>query len=141
MFSWYQKSTVCYAYLSDVSDLAHHLTGPSDIEPEFSSSRWFTRGWNSFPVIGATCTRSTTHVADCISKLTGIATAYLTGEQSLASASVACKMSWLSPPKTTTVGTEAAAVNDSSASLYGHVTQRVGSIIGSYFRQLRPLFA
>ncbi|KAI1152223.1 hypothetical protein F4825DRAFT_327318 [Nemania diffusa] len=34
MFRWYQKATVCYAYLADVHD-----------EHEFASSRWFRRGW------------------------------------------------------------------------------------------------
>jgi hypothetical protein len=34
MFRWYRKAKVCYAYLSDVSDI-HDL----------SHSRWFTRGW------------------------------------------------------------------------------------------------
>jgi hypothetical protein len=36
MFSWYQRSAVCYVYLADVA-----LWGPVT----FESSRWFTRGW------------------------------------------------------------------------------------------------
>lgn len=34
MYRWYQEAEECYAYLADVSS-----------ESEFSSSRWFTRGW------------------------------------------------------------------------------------------------
>ncbi|KAK6853768.1 HET-domain-containing protein [Apiospora arundinis] len=38
MYKWYQKSTVCYAYLDDVSAL-HDPTHPLE------KSDWFTRGW------------------------------------------------------------------------------------------------
>ena len=34
MYRWYRESTVCYAYLHDVSD-----------PTEFTKSDWFTRGW------------------------------------------------------------------------------------------------
>ena len=34
MFRWYQNAKVCYAYLADVAN-----------KDEFSSSRWFSRGW------------------------------------------------------------------------------------------------
>jgi len=41
MFRWYQRASLCYAYLSDV---------PSDDKPrkpssKFCKSRWFGRGW------------------------------------------------------------------------------------------------
>jgi hypothetical protein len=38
MFRWYQKASVCYAYLSDIS---WELQGSGEIV----NSRWFTRGW------------------------------------------------------------------------------------------------
>ncbi|RDW72205.1 hypothetical protein BP5796_08239 [Coleophoma crateriformis] len=38
MFSWYQKSSKCYVYLSDVSTNGNHQSA-------FQESRWFTRGW------------------------------------------------------------------------------------------------
>ncbi|RDW65991.1 hypothetical protein BP6252_09626 [Coleophoma cylindrospora] len=38
MFSWYQKSSKCYVYLSDVSTNDNHQSA-------FQDSRWFTRGW------------------------------------------------------------------------------------------------
>ncbi|KAB5526429.1 hypothetical protein GE09DRAFT_472515 [Coniochaeta sp. 2T2.1] len=58
MFRWYKKAKICIAYLADVSA----YRGSSDLEPlrgavfnspdlpgvgrgDFTSSRWFTRGW------------------------------------------------------------------------------------------------
>jgi hypothetical protein len=46
MFRWYQNSTRCYVYLSDVSVLSQD--GQSrhiEWESAFRNSRWFTRGW------------------------------------------------------------------------------------------------
>ncbi|KAH0422185.1 hypothetical protein CcaCcLH18_12966 [Colletotrichum camelliae] len=40
MFSWYLRSGVCFAYLSDIPTFGEY----SDAE-EISRSRWFTRGW------------------------------------------------------------------------------------------------
>jgi len=38
MYHWYWQATICYAYMSDVSN------GP-EWEQELRESRWFTRGW------------------------------------------------------------------------------------------------
>jgi Heterokaryon incompatibility protein (HET) len=40
MFRWYEKSQVCYAYFSDVTDRMNN-----NRTVEFSNSKWFTRGW------------------------------------------------------------------------------------------------
>jgi hypothetical protein len=52
MFRWYQKSKICYVYLSDVSsDTSSSLTNTLSVSlhqswrPAFLRSRWFTRGW------------------------------------------------------------------------------------------------
>ncbi|KAI0153302.1 HET-domain-containing protein [Xylariaceae sp. FL1272] len=54
MFSWYEYSAICYAYLSDVSlsfaaveTQAQERYGGVKITPDssFEESRWFTRGW------------------------------------------------------------------------------------------------
>ncbi|PYI05618.1 hypothetical protein BO78DRAFT_397930 [Aspergillus sclerotiicarbonarius CBS 121057] len=42
MFAWYRKSSVCFAYLSDVPA---HVTAENDSDKTFEKSRWFTRGW------------------------------------------------------------------------------------------------
>ncbi|KAK4227164.1 HET-domain-containing protein [Podospora fimiseda] len=43
MFRWYEKAEICYTYLSDVTPQSSW--NANDPGPEFSSSRWFTRGW------------------------------------------------------------------------------------------------
>lgn len=42
MFRWYQRSQVCYAYLSDVPE---NKTDVFEIGSAFRGSKWFTRGW------------------------------------------------------------------------------------------------
>jgi hypothetical protein len=42
MFRWYQRSQVCYAYLSDVPE---RETDVYAIRSAFRESKWFTRGW------------------------------------------------------------------------------------------------
>lgn len=39
MFAWYKCSTVCYAYLEDVSSTS------STLKPDGGVSRWYSRGW------------------------------------------------------------------------------------------------
>ncbi|KAI1494902.1 heterokaryon incompatibility protein-domain-containing protein [Biscogniauxia mediterranea] len=41
MMSWYERSEVCYAYLTDVKP----GLSPSKQKVAFEKSRWFTRGW------------------------------------------------------------------------------------------------
>ncbi|RYP50841.1 hypothetical protein DL768_003759 [Monosporascus sp. mg162] len=41
MYQWYKNSQVCYAFLADVP----HMPYGSFLKKEFSSSRWFRRGW------------------------------------------------------------------------------------------------
>lgn len=47
MFRWYEKSSRCYVYLSDVSKCITEgdVEDSSRWKPAFRSSRWFTRGW------------------------------------------------------------------------------------------------
>jgi hypothetical protein len=111
MYRWYQDSGVCYAYLADVPlNAVDHRTGA--ISPEFSKSRWFTRGWTLQELIAP----STVIILDqkwqeigtklslqrMISKITGIPTNILL-EGDLEGASVAQRMSWASKRKTTKV--------------------------------------
>lgn len=41
MYAWYQRSEICFAYLSDVPD----DTSPRPMRSNFRLSRWFSRGW------------------------------------------------------------------------------------------------
>lgn len=43
MFRWYEVSTRCYVFLSDVP--VQSGSGIREWEPSFKNSRWFTRGW------------------------------------------------------------------------------------------------
>ena len=45
MYKWYQRSAVCYAYLSDVESLPQHSQQAVWETVSFARSRWFTRGW------------------------------------------------------------------------------------------------
>ncbi|RDA89072.1 hypothetical protein CP532_2243 [Ophiocordyceps camponoti-leonardi (nom. inval.)] len=100
MFQWYEKASVCYAYLSDVPP----GDNPSCESSEFYSSRWFKRGWTlqellaprklifydqTWAVLG---TKST--LAKAVKNITGIPRPYLLGSLELNQASVAQRMSW-----------------------------------------------
>ncbi|RCI12709.1 hypothetical protein L249_1253 [Ophiocordyceps polyrhachis-furcata BCC 54312] len=100
MFQWYEKASVCYAYLSDVPP----GDNPSCESSEFYSSRWFKRGWTlqellaprklifydqTWAFLG---TKST--LAKAVKNITGIPLPYLLGSLDLNQASVAQRMSW-----------------------------------------------
>ncbi|KAI1351766.1 heterokaryon incompatibility protein-domain-containing protein [Xylaria sp. FL0043] len=44
MFKWYEHSTICYAYLSDVGIPESDSQAPL-VYSDWRNSRWFTRGW------------------------------------------------------------------------------------------------
>lgn len=112
MYAWYQDSTVCYAYLSDVPDIE---LSQRDSLRCFRESRWFTRGWTlqeliaprgiifysqSWKKIGH---RSDKFLLDTISGTTGVPTSILTGKETLHQISLAKKMSWAARRVTTRV--------------------------------------
>jgi len=46
MYSWYQRSSVCYVYLSDIDCLGGYgWFLSSENAAHFKTSRWFSRGW------------------------------------------------------------------------------------------------
>ena len=47
MFEWYKLSSICYAYLVDVSGRCHDADEDGDAMffEQFTNSRWFKRGW------------------------------------------------------------------------------------------------
>ncbi|RYO76747.1 hypothetical protein DL763_010134 [Monosporascus cannonballus] len=106
MYRWYQMAEVCYAYLADVSsDILDRQPGP-----EFSASKWFTRGWTLQELIAPSeviflrqdwrriGTRS--DLQEAIFEITGIPVRILSGEQDLEVASIAQRMSWAANRKT-----------------------------------------
>ncbi|KAI0481645.1 heterokaryon incompatibility protein-domain-containing protein [Xylaria cf. heliscus] len=110
MYRWYERSDVCYAYLSD---LPSHLP----LTMSLRHSRWFTRGWTLQELIAP----KTVYFFDShwnkrgtkedfieeLSKITKISKYVLGHEQPLSTATVAQKMSWAAGRKTTRVEDQA----------------------------------
>jgi len=106
MFRWYQKSAICYAYLTDVPEDDNLKAKGS----KFSKSRWFTRGWTLQELIAPTKVvfygAKWGHLGDKISlgaqlfEITKIQPGILRGGK-LSDISVAERMSWASRRQTT----------------------------------------
>ncbi|KAK2773023.1 het domain-containing protein [Colletotrichum kahawae] len=110
MFRFYQKATICIAYLSDVT----YPASKADTIDVLRKSRWFTRGWtlqellapkhldfysSDWKLLG-----SRARFRSLIAKTTGIGLEYIGGnggQKSLDAASVAERMSWASKRRTT----------------------------------------
>jgi hypothetical protein len=112
MFSWYQSSTVCLAYLSDVPTA--NTDNNELLSSQVRNSRWFTRGWTlpellapselifhaaDWTVLG----RRDDSLAELISEITGIDQAYLSGRKNVQQASISKILSWMSNRKTSRV--------------------------------------
>lgn len=107
MYSWYQKATICYAYLADVpTNVNTH-----DLNSAFAKSRWFRRGWALQELIGPLnlifFSRDWIEIGtkltlkDVLAQITGINVGILTEAKELESASVALRMSWACHRETT----------------------------------------
>lgn len=107
MFQWYEKSEICYVYLSGVPA----TVDVNQPDGEFARCRWFTRGWTlqellapadlvffseDWIKIGEKAT-----VSRPVSVITGIDEEILIGAKALDSASVAKRMSWAAHRNTT----------------------------------------
>ena len=106
MYQWYQRSEVCYAFISDLP-----IATPLDIT--LQHCQWFTRGWTLQELIapgnvlffdkGWNLRGSKVDLVDHLSNITGINQAVLRHEQSLTSIAVAQKMSWAARRETTRI--------------------------------------
>lgn len=106
MFRWYNKSGVCYAYLSDVPRV-------DGAKPELSASRWFTRGWTLQELISPKKMEffaadwspigSKEELCEQISNSCHIEKEYLNGTRDFRTASIAKRMSWVASRKTTRI--------------------------------------
>lgn len=107
MFKWYQKSQVCYVYLSDVPtglSIKKHSTAGS----EFRRSKWWKRGWTLQELIAPNTVifydskwveiGTKRYLESLISLISGISRPHL---RNYMTASVAQKMSWASTRETT----------------------------------------
>ena len=109
MFDWYQKSAICYAYLSDAKSVQPHESEDVLVE-KLGSCRWFTRGWtlqeliapsnmlffgNDWEMIG-----TKERLSGVLTRITGIDKVILEGGN-VNEISVAKRMSWASKRVTT----------------------------------------
>jgi len=116
MYSWYEASEVCYAYLEDVFFPSATFEGPEAMKPfqdSFQRSRWFTRGWTLQELIAPVevdfydkywkpfGTRKA--LAARISSITRIPEKILREPLELEYASIAKRMSWAAGRQTTRV--------------------------------------
>lgn len=108
MWKWYSASSICYVYLSDVSDVES-----KDFDSEFGKSQWWKRGWTLQELLAPsrlTFFSATWHVVGHkkgldkeISIITGISPNAINGTISLYRYSIAQRMSWASRRTTTRI--------------------------------------
>ncbi|KAK4213654.1 hypothetical protein QBC37DRAFT_463549 [Rhypophila decipiens] len=106
MFRWYQRSTICYGYLSDLQPSAQFENGLKDC-------RWWTRGWTLQELIAPTkfyfydsvwkCWGSKRRFAQLVSQITGINIKILNHQARLSSVPVARRMAWAARRETTRI--------------------------------------
>ncbi|KAI8673531.1 HET domain-containing protein [Fusarium keratoplasticum] len=107
MYQWYRDSTICYAYLEDVTEV---FPNPDTDSKHFTESRWFTRGWTLQELIAPRTVEFYTlawaeigtkrSLAAQIAIVTGITSRILCGED-VSTCIVAERMSWASQRQTT----------------------------------------
>lgn len=110
MYRWYERSEVCYAYLSD---LPSHLP----LTASLKHSRWFTRGWTLQELIAPKTVYffdrnwnkrgAKSDFLEELSQITKISKYILGHDQPLSTVTVAQKMSWAAGRKTTRVEDQA----------------------------------
>lgn len=115
MYSWYRNSAVCYTYLEDVAELK--LDPRTFSTDDFTSCRWFTRGWTLQELLASENLRfyscdwkfigAKDDLIDRISAITGIHYSVLRNDGTAQGISVAQKMYWASNRVTTRIEDQA----------------------------------
>ncbi len=105
MYTWYARSEVCYAFLSDLEEAA--------TLDKLQHCRWFTRGWTLQELIAPkriiffdknwNTIGTKENLAERLSHITGINQDILLHRRQLSSVSVAQKMSWAAERETTRI--------------------------------------
>ncbi|KAI1335082.1 hypothetical protein F5Y15DRAFT_260743 [Xylariaceae sp. FL0016] len=101
MFSWYEQSDLCLAYLADL----HCEPGSGAVQTnDLKNCRWFYRGWTLQELLAPKCVEfydqdwnpigSKTVYSDTLSFITGIDETALEGTMSLSRFTIAQKMNW-----------------------------------------------
>jgi hypothetical protein len=109
MFQWYQNSNVCYAYLSDVSNVQDRQNAIEQI----SKSRWFTRGWTLQELLAPAKVRfydrdwiflgDKKSLCGLLQEITKVNFGAMTWPWTLPSYSIATRMFWASSRMTTRI--------------------------------------
>jgi hypothetical protein len=107
MYAWYQGSDVCYAYLDDVRGLCDAY------QADFTSSKWFTRGWTLQELLAPSKLRffgidwkflgDRTNLSGLVSSRTNIPEDVVKDPSYMQSTSIANRMSWAADRQTTRV--------------------------------------
>lgn len=106
MYRWYERSAICYTYLSD-------LPANACLRTELPKCRWFTRGWTLQELIAPdeihffdrdwNLVGSKGELLEQLGEITGIRQGVLRHTEPLSSICVAQKMSWAADRVTTRV--------------------------------------
>jgi len=120
MYRWYEQSSICYAFLSDVAPRGREA--PHEAGSTFRLSRWFTRGWtlqeliaprqvhffcSDWTLLGSKIETDTKEKnnwgigVNLLSSITGIDRRVLSATITVEEISVAARMSWASLRNTT----------------------------------------
>jgi hypothetical protein len=134
MFQWYERAAVCYVALEDLAPGRAYAK-------ELPNCRWFMRGWTLQELLASghvgfydrtwAYIGNKESLVDRISVVTGIPEAYLLG-RTLASASVAMKMSWAARRETK-------RIEDRAYSLLGIFDVNMPLIYGEGMKAFRRL--
>lgn len=110
MYSWYESAVECYAYLADVTEASIKNRMPI-ISEEMAKSDWFKRGWTLQELIAPSVLiffnqywvriQTRNEFSGLIRQITGISQTLLEGKASLSDFSLAQKMAWAAPRRTT----------------------------------------
>ena len=119
MYKFYERSDECHVLLDDVPAAEYPFVDqrfqrsrmPTDDYQDLCRSRWFTRGWTLQELLAprkvvffnkmGDVIGDKSEVASVLSPVTGIQMQFLTMEASVQTASVAQRMSWAAPRRTT----------------------------------------
>ncbi|WYZ38742.1 hypothetical protein EsH8_III_000656 [Colletotrichum jinshuiense] len=112
MFSWYQRSYVCFAFLEDVGIVAEDVGGGNAAAGgwRIEHSKWFTRGWTLQELLAPYDVQfydrdwkplgSKRLLQSSVSRITGIPPEILINKEPLWGATLARRMSWASKRQT-----------------------------------------
>ena len=142
MYHWYERSEICYAYLSDMPSVMQPVLESFSSASLFERCRWFRRGWTLQELIAPRKVfffdqdwepiGSKDSLKAVISDITRIPESILDHEDSVLSVSVANRMSWAA-------GRETTRIEDRAYSLLGLFNINMPLLYGEESKAFRRL--